>query len=211
MPLAVQGVRGFDVDELMRTVMQGAQPAAGGSIADQLRARTRQRAQASRTSREGMMDALVAMSSRRAQAAGGGGGGGVGGGGASTASSVNLPHGKGLTTITAPNGQKVTVSATYAAKFQGLLGDLWNAGYKFKSVGGYNYRNIAGTKTLSRHAFGEAIDIDPQPNRGGRLGGGGGKYGYFNPAQVNALARKWGLDWGANWSNPDPMHFSTGG
>jgi hypothetical protein len=91
------------------------------------------------------------------------------------------------------------------------MGDLWKAGYHFKSVGGYNYRNIAGTNQLSKHATGEAIDIDPQPNRGNRLGGGGSRYGYFNPSVINALMRKWGLDWGGNWSNPDPMHFSTGG
>jgi hypothetical protein len=121
------------------------------------------------------------------------------------------PAGRGLVTITAPNGQRVTVAANYASRFSGLLNDLWKAGYHYQSVGGYNYRNIAGTKTLSKHATGEAIDIDPQPNRGNRLGGGGSRYGYFDPKVINALIRKWGLDWGGNWSNPDPMHFSTGG
>jgi len=121
------------------------------------------------------------------------------------------PPGRGLVQITAPNGQRVTVAGNYAGRFSGLLSDLWNAGYKFKSVQGYNYRNIAGTNTLSKHATGEAIDIDPQPNRGNRLGGGGSRYGYFDPSVINGLIRKWNLDWGGTWSNPDPMHFSTGG
>jgi len=145
-------------------------------------------------------------------------GGGIRGGASPTGlgiggigSAVHNAPGRGLVTITAPNGQRVTVAANYASKFQGLMGDLWKAGYHFKSVGGYNYRNIAGTNQLSKHATGEAIDIDPQPNRGNRLGGGGSRYGYFNPSVINALMRKWGLDWGGNWSNPDPMHFSTGG
>ena len=143
------------------------------------------------------------------------------GGGASLGARANLPAsafrptgnpaGKGLVTIRTPNGERVTVAANYAGRFSGLLNDLWKAGYHYRSVGGYSYRNIAGTNTLSKHATGEAIDIDPQPNRGNRLGGGGSRYGYFDPRVVNGLIKKWGLDWGGNWSNPDPMHFSTGG
>lgn len=139
-----------------------------------------------------------------------GGASSSGGGGGSTPTR-NGP-GKGLTTITLPNGSKVTVASNYASKFQGLTQDLWNAGYKFKSVGGYSYRNIAGTNRLSKHATGEAIDIDPGPNKGTRLGGGGNPYGYFNPQVAIKLARKWGLDWGGTWKGQeDPMHFSTGG
>lgn len=122
------------------------------------------------------------------------------------------PAGQGLTTIIAPNGQRVTVAANYAGKFSGLLRDLWNAGYRFKDVQGYSYRNIAGTNRLSKHATGEAIDIDPQPNRGTRLGGGGNPTGYFDPGVVTAIIRRYGLDWGGLWKGEyDPMHFSTGG
>lgn len=119
----------------------------------------------------------------------------------------NAP-GQGLTTIVAPNGQRVTVAANYAGKFSGLLRDLWNAGYHFKDVQGYNYRNIAGTNTLSKHATGEAIDVDPgaNPVTYGRT------QTYFNPSVVLPILRRYGLDWGALWSGKkDPMHFSTGG
>lgn len=182
-----------------------AELAGRSSTVDALRKRTAQRAQRSRSQREQLLTAVAALGGGMGGGAPDAGGGGGGGG------SPSLPAGKGLVTITAPNGQRVTVSATYASKFQGLLGDLWKAGYKFKNVGGYSYRKIAGTNTLSKHATGEAIDIDPHPNRGDRLGGGGPKYGYFDPKIVNAIARRWGLDWGANWRSADPMHFSTGG
>jgi D-alanyl-D-alanine carboxypeptidase-like protein len=119
------------------------------------------------------------------------------------------PRGQGLATIVAPNGERVTVSATYAPKFAGLLRDLWNAGYHFSDVSGYNYRNIAGTNTLSKHAFGEAIDIDPGKNP---VTYNGRSVTEFNPNIVLPIIRKYGLDWGALWSGKkDPMHFSTGG
>jgi hypothetical protein len=122
------------------------------------------------------------------------------------------PAGRNLVQIAGPNGTRVTVNSRYARQFSGLMNDLWNSGYRFKSVQGYNYRNIAGTNRLSKHATGEAIDIDPGANRGTRLGGGGARYGYFNPNIVIPIIRKWGLDWGGLWKgSEDPMHFSTGG
>jgi D-alanyl-D-alanine carboxypeptidase len=119
-------------------------------------------------------------------------------------------HGTRLATIATPWGQHVTVNANAAGKFQALFKGLNALGYHPKSAGGYNYRNIAGTNTLSKHALGFAVDLDPQQNRGGRLGGGGTRYGYFDPNSVLKLARSLGLSWGATFSNPDPMHFSIG-
>lgn len=119
-------------------------------------------------------------------------------------------HGTKLASIATPWGQHVTVNASAAGKFEALFKGLNALGYHPRSVGGYNYRNIAGTNTLSKHALGLAVDLDPQPNRGGRLGGGGSRYGYFDPTKVLKLARSLGLSWGATFSNPDPMHFSIG-
>lgn len=115
-----------------------------------------------------------------------------------------------LTTIKTPWGSSVTVDAGKAPTFSRFFQGLNKLGYKPKSVQGYNYRNIAGTNTLSKHALGLAVDIDPTPNRGGRLGGGGSRYGYFDPNSVLQLARSLGMSWGATWKNPDPMHFSFG-
>lgn len=158
--------------------------------------------EAARSRRSAMLSqALAGMRS-----AGTGGGGSSGGGGGYSPS--GNPRGAGLTTILAPNGQHVTVAGNYASKFQGLLQDLWNAGYHFKSVGGYNYRNIAGTNTLSKHATGEAIDIDPGANPVSY----GGMKTYFDINRIMPIIRKYGLDWGGLWSGKkDPMHFSTGG
>jgi hypothetical protein len=143
---------------------------------------------------------------------GDGGGSSGGGSGGPVQDLAGNPPGRGLTTITAPDGERVTVAANYAAKFSGLLRDLWNEGYHFRSVSGYSNRNIAGTNTKSKHATGEAIDIDPTINRGTRLGGGGTPYGEFRLADILPLLRKYNLDWGGLWKGQeDPMHFSTGG
>jgi len=163
-------------------------------------------------------DAARAGTARRASVAAllgsrGGGGGAAGGGGPAPTgggySPQGNPRGVGLSTIVAPNGERVTVASNYAGKFSGLLRDLWNAGYHFKSVGGYNYRNIAGTNTLSKHATGEAIDIDPGANP---VSYGAHATTYFNPNVVLPILKRYGLDWGYLWSGKrDPMHFSTGG
>lgn len=117
---------------------------------------------------------------------------------------------KGMTTILSPNGQRVTVNINAAGIFSKLLQGLKALGYPVKDVQGYNYRNIAGTNILSKHATGMAIDVDPGPNRGSRLGTIGPRYGYFNPNKIIPLIKSLGLSWGGTWNNPDPMHFSIG-
>jgi len=60
-------------------------------------------------------------------------------------------------------------------------------------------RYIAGTHTLSNHAFGLAIDLNvPENQRGTR--------GRMNP-QVVDIFSKWGFTWGGTWHYTDPMHF----
>ncbi len=192
--------------DLFAALQQVTRPTGGGAVgyatagADAARAATARRA--SIAAMLGQAGVRGPMASPSSGISAGGGGGGYRPG-------AN-PHGVGLTTITAPNGQRVTVAANYAGKFAGLLRDLWNAGYHYKSVGGYNYRYIAGTHTLSKHATGEAIDIDPGANPvtyGGRM------TTYFNPNVVIPILRRYGLDWGGLWtgSKKDPMHYSTGG
>lgn len=194
-------------------IMANARVAGSSSVLDGLRKKRAEDMAQSRARMTQIMDAVASL---------GGGGSAPAGGGARPSSSrgggaLSTPtsgggHGGGLVTIRTPNGGSVTVAKAYASRFTGLMNDLYKAGYHFKSVGGYNYRNIAGTNKLSKHATGEAIDIDPGPNRGTRLGGGGNPYGYFNPNVAVAIARKWGLDWGGTWKGQeDPMHFSTGG
>ena len=65
--------------------------------------------------------------------------------------------------------------------------------------GTYCFRPIKGGHTLSTHAFGAAIDIDPLHNAMGTKG--------RMPPWVVEIFEKQGFVWGGNWKRPDPMHF----
>lgn len=108
-----------------------------------------------------------------------------------------------LSEIQAAGGLTAKVSSAYAPRFQGLLDDLKAAGYKVSSLGegGYSYRNVAGTNNLSKHSFGEALDINPRQNPWSN------NFQSDLPANVNDLAKKNGLTWGGTWNKPDTMHF----
>ncbi len=110
-----------------------------------------------------------------------------------------------LSEIVAANGMTAKVSSQYAGRFQGLLNDLKAAGYNITSLGegGYSYRNVAGTGKLSRHAFGEALDINPRQNPWSH------NFQTDMPSNINELARRNGLTWGGTWRKPDTMHFQV--
>jgi hypothetical protein len=65
--------------------------------------------------------------------------------------------------------------------------------------GCYVPRFIAGTTTLSNHAFGLAFDLNVPENQRGTVG-------RIN-RQVVAIFQKWGFTWGGTWHYTDPMHF----
>lgn len=100
----------------------------------------------------------------------------------------------------------MTVAAPHADRFRGLLNDLNAAGYAVnpQQSGGYNYRTIDGTSTLSQHAFGRAVDVNWDRNARGTRGD-------IPPDLARSLAAKHGLTWGGDWKNPDPMHFEVAG
>lgn len=127
----------------------------------------------------------------------------LGGGGFKSAGSTR--GGIPLSEIAASNGMKAKVSSQYAGRFQGLLDDLKAEGYEIRSLGegGYSYRNVAGTNKLSRHSFGEAIDINPRENPWSR------NFKTDLPPNINEIARRNGLEWGGNWRKPDTMHFQV--
>ena len=60
-------------------------------------------------------------------------------------------------------------------------------------------RFIAGTTTLSNHAFGLAFDVNVPENERGTVG--------LINRQVVAIFEKWGFTWGGTWHYTDPMHF----
>lgn len=112
---------------------------------------------------------------------------------------------KNLVTVVAPNGQRFVVHRDAAPSFQGLLNDIGATGYDIKSDGGFNYRNIRGSDTLSQHAFGNAIDMNSATNALGSRK-------TDLPSNVSQMAANRGLEWGGDWkSRPDPMHFEWTG
>ncbi len=89
-------------------------------------------------------------------------------------------------------------------------------------TGGYNCRLVAGTRTLSQHSYGLAIDVNPVQNpmiRGAYPGPPGGTgfaaRGAYRRGMVHATGavRAFaanGFHWGGRWrSLKDYMHFST--
>ena len=66
-------------------------------------------------------------------------------------------------------------------------------------AGCYYPRFIAGTSTLSNHAFGLALDINAVENQRGTVG--------LIDRGVVQIFQKWGFTWGGDWGYTDPMHF----
>ena len=78
---------------------------------------------------------------------------------------------------------------------QGLADKIHPSEY----AGCYYPRFIAGTTTLSNHAFGLALDLNVPGNQRG------------TPGEIDrgvvAIFKHWGFTWGGDWKYTDPMHF----
>ena len=71
--------------------------------------------------------------------------------------------------------------------------------------GCYNYRPVRGSNSLSLHAYGAAIDLDPDHNAMNTKGGKG-----VMPQAVIDLFKAEGWAWGGDFkSRQDPMHFEA--
>jgi hypothetical protein len=66
-------------------------------------------------------------------------------------------------------------------------------------AGCYYPRFIAGSTTLSNHAFGLALDLNVPGNQRGTVG--------EMDRGVVAIFKSWGFTWGGDWGYTDPMHF----
>jgi hypothetical protein len=107
-------------------------------------------------------------------------------------------------------GQLWNVDAKYADRFRGFLTDAFNGGLvkgKWISSGGFNDRNIGGSKTKSNHAYGAAVDISAPDNQQGSY------TGTIDTDKARALSKKWGLRWGGDYKTAtvDRMHFEVVG
>jgi D-alanyl-D-alanine carboxypeptidase len=76
--------------------------------------------------------------------------------------------------------------------------------YGLNCFGGtYNFRPIRGSSHISNHAYGCAIDLDPEHNR---LGAEHGRM----PSDVVAIFKEEGWRWGGNYhGRKDWMHFEA--
>ena len=111
-----------------------------------------------------------------------------------------------LAKVTSKSGSSASVGKQYATQFQGIIDWLDTQGYKIKSLGGYNDRDVTGKPGVkSIHAFGGALDINPEENPYNAS-----KLITDMPDGVAKIAQSLGLGWGGNWATPkDAMHFSV--
>jgi peptidoglycan LD-endopeptidase CwlK len=84
--------------------------------------------------------------------------------------------------------------------------------YVTKVGGTFNWRSIAGADRLSAHAFGIAIDINPDYSDYWRWSGSIGQKGpvpYRNriPHEIVEIFERHGFIWGGKWYHYDTMHF----
>jgi hypothetical protein len=83
--------------------------------------------------------------------------------------------------------------------------------YLVPSAGTFNWRPIAGTRRLSVHSFGAAIDINTKYADYWRWSGGkpGDVPAYRNriPAEIVEIFERHGFIWGGRWYHYDTMHF----
>ncbi len=83
--------------------------------------------------------------------------------------------------------------------------------YFVKTGGVFNWRPIAGTKRLSVHSFGAAIDINTKYTDYWRWAGGkpGNVPRYRNkvPLEIVRIFERHGFIWGGKWYHFDTMHF----
>ena len=115
-------------------------------------------------------------------------------------------------------GSRVSVTRRHGADlaFEKVRDDLDKLPRKFrkffvKSGGTFNWRFIAGTKRLSVHSFGAAIDINTKFTDYWRWSGGkpGNVPKYKNkiPLEIVSVFERHGFIWGGKWYHYDTMHF----
>jgi len=107
-----------------------------------------------------------------------------------------------IVTDTVPILGRVTCNKALFPQLKAALAEVQQRGLAntiHSTAGCYYPRFIAGTSSLSNHAFGLAIDINAPENERGTAG-------QMN-RQVVQIFESWGFTWGGTWHYTDPMHF----
>jgi hypothetical protein len=109
-----------------------------------------------------------------------------------------------IATETVPILGAVTCNTMVFAQLRAALQEVVDRGladeiHPGEYAGCYNPRFIAGSTTLSNHAFGLALDLNVPGNQRGTVG--------EIDRQVVDIFKSWGFTWGGDWAWTDPMHF----
>lgn len=99
---------------------------------------------------------------------------------------------------------KITCHKLLVPTIQGIFSEMVSKGLsvQIKTFGGcYAYRSQRTGTKLSTHAWGIAMDLNPESNEQGTMGN-------MHPGIIK-LFRDAGFEWGGDWPLPrqDPMHF----
>jgi hypothetical protein len=109
-----------------------------------------------------------------------------------------------IVTETVPILGRVTCNRALMPQLKAALDDVLQQGladriHPGEYAGCYYPRFIAGTSSLSNHAFGLALDLNVPGNQRGTVG--------QMDRGVVAIFERWGFTWGGRWHYTDPMHF----
>lgn len=104
-----------------------------------------------------------------------------------------------VVTLSRPDGLRIGLHPAIAPLVAMLIDLTEMRGYDVKTAGGYNCRNVAGTKQRSVHSWGLAIDINSATNGRGIRGD--------IPADIVEMWEDHGFTWGGRWAYRDDMHF----
>jgi hypothetical protein len=75
-----------------------------------------------------------------------------------------------------------------------------NLGFLVETFDGcYSPRFIGGTRSMSRHAWGVAVDLNYAANPTGQV--------TVQDPRLVSIMERWGFTWGGNWLVPDAAHF----
>jgi hypothetical protein len=115
-------------------------------------------------------------------------------------------HKGGSVKVTAVNGVADAL-ARVSRELDELPGDLVK--YLVPAAGTYNCRTVAGSRAISMHAYGAAIDINTQRADYWRWAENRDAPRWRNriPIEIVRIFEKHGFIWGGAWYHYDTMHF----
>jgi hypothetical protein len=130
---------------------------------------------------------------------------------------IKVPYALALSWDTSQQVRSITCHSKVARSLLTIFDRIWEdlCGRDYARViarrahlygGCYNFRPKRGLASLSTHAWGAAIDLDPEKNGLGKKWKS--EIGMMDPDIVKVFEAE-GWTWGGKWSRPDAMHFQA--